>query len=820
MQKSSAKTAVPKRTQRDRENTALAGAPSVTRAERKTSNPRTRRRFAVQCTGAGSPIWRLRLELDGQIASFELTSGLPLNASERKPARCVAVDSRSEAELDLSCGDEGVDCLTWDIGGLEYAPAFDANEPALLEHTFEFELHGSKLRARYELSRATDETTGWSLRAVRGAFGAQFLDPPRSVFTGLTLAEAAARARIVDQLERAAEACGAARGRMRADTLVPMLCRDSGAPLTHPDWLYELKLDGVRVLAEKSERGVELRYRSGLRVTQNFPEIARAVAALPARYAILDGEITTRDEHGRPSFQRLATRMLAQRPAELARAAGETAVIYSVFDVIGLGSWDLRAVPLRTRKQLLAQLIRGRGLIEAHEYVEFDGRALLDRVRAEKLEGIVAKRASSPYRTGPQRSGDWVKFKTTIDGDFVVVGFFAGRSPSDELGALCLASYTAGRLLVRGNVGSGLTRKTSKALLAELERLRIDRCAADGAIAVQARRFTPVAPKLVVSVRYTGFTTEGRLRAPVLLGVRPDMSPQSCTSGPNTATSSDPTPRSVRAYTHPTAKHPVDELCAYYERVWPALFPTLRGRAVRCQPDPLPASAGLAQKAHDSSGRVDDLEALLALVRSGVRSFEIPNVRMNTPECADWIVLDPLARAQPAEWMATSTALREILEQAGFESQPITCAAQRLRVIVPLPANTSVETAELLARLLIDLLDHVKRARNILLHHVKRARPEERKRSRATGAGLAPAAFGRQTMAAPYSLLPGTSRLVAIPLTWNELDQALDPARHDLQEVERRFASGDPPSVVLVQQVSIENAIERLTALVARAGLR
>src|SRR6185503_4641175 len=199
------------------------------------------------------------------------------------------------------------------------------------------------------------------------------VEEPRSVLSGLTVGELERRAEIAKELAEHAAALGAPVGDVSSAELTPMLCALEGARLDDPERLYELKLDGVRIVADKHERAVALRYRHGRPATAAYPEIARAVAALAPGRVVLDGEIIAYDDQGRPSFAKLGPRMHAARPLEVQRAQAAVPVSYVVFDIIALGDRDLRNVPLVERKRLLSEVVPGKGLVRTLDHLDGDG---------------------------------------------------------------------------------------------------------------------------------------------------------------------------------------------------------------------------------------------------------------------------------------------------------------------------------------------------------------------------------------------------------------------------------------------------------------
>lgn len=289
-----------------------------------------------------------------------------------------------------------------------------------------------------------------------------------------------------------------------------MLCeRDASSAriLEDRDFFFELKLDGVRIVAEKSERAVTLTYRSGRDATRAYPEIAGAVRALPEPRLVLDGEIIATGDDGRPDFERLARRIHG--------AGAPVAVSYVVFDVLVAGDRDLRHEPIEERKRVLAALVpEGTGgLLHAAPVFE-RGAELFRLCRERKLEGVVAKRRGSRYRDG-ERSLDWIKVKCEEEDDFVVIGW------SDR--SLDVGRWEDGELVARGSVGSGLDADAIASLHARLAALELPRSpATKGRLTPKpGRRFAR--PELVVSVRFAGVTSDGLLRHPVFRGVREDL---------------------------------------------------------------------------------------------------------------------------------------------------------------------------------------------------------------------------------------------------------------------------------------------------------
>jgi bifunctional non-homologous end joining protein LigD len=294
-------------------------------------------------------------------------------------------------------------------------------------------------------------------------------------------------------------------------------------------WAYEVKWDGVRVLAdvgrsaERSDADVRLWSRAGNDVTAGYPELAGLAGEVED--ALLDGEVVALDGSGRPSFGLLQERMHVRDPARVAGLVGEVPVTYLVFDVLRAYGVDLTGQPWSQRRGVLERMQLA-GPSWATPDAFDDGAATLAASRATGLEGVVAKRRTSRYLPG-LRSPDWVKVAHRSTQECLVGGWRPGEGHRAALGALLVGVLDkAGTLRYAGRVGSGLTERSLADLVRRLPRLvRAAPPFADPVPALDAAGARWVAPRLVVDVEHLGWTRAGRLRAPVYKGLRPDKLP-------------------------------------------------------------------------------------------------------------------------------------------------------------------------------------------------------------------------------------------------------------------------------------------------------
>lgn len=310
----------------------------------------------------------------------------------------------------------------------------------------------------------------------------------------------------------------------------PMLATPIDAPFTAPGWLFELKYDGIRVLATVRDGRVGLRGRHGRVETDRYPELQALANAVAVEEALLDGEVVVLDGEGRSSFELLQQRINLEDAGEIAAARARLPVTFVAFDLLAASGRDLRRLPLVSRKRALRLAIVDETWVRFADHVEEHGEALFAAVRERGGEGIVAKRADSAYLCG-RRSRDWLKVKAWLEQDCVILGWTAGRGGRGPLGALVLGVLEDGRLVHVGQVGTGLDSATIATVLRRLQPLRTTKPPVHPP-PVTATPVTWVRPELVCTVRFAGWTAAGTLRQPVFRALRDDLRPEDCRREP------------------------------------------------------------------------------------------------------------------------------------------------------------------------------------------------------------------------------------------------------------------------------------------------
>ncbi len=276
-----------------------------------------------------------------------------------------------------------------------------------------------------------------------------------------------------------------------------------------PEWIFERKLDGIRCVAIRSGGAPRLLSRNDLSLNDRYPEIADALAAEGCDRFAVDGEVVAFDGAA-TSFARLAQRGRHRVP-----------VFFYVFDLLWLDGQDLRALPLRSRKRLLRAALSFRDGVRLTPYRNEAGEALFEQACRKGWEGVVAKRADSPYRA--TRSRDWLKFKCEQGQELVIGGYTAPQGSRTDFGALLLGYYDdRGELAYAGKVGTGFDQAMLRDLGARLRDLERSASPFADPSAIRPRGAKWVEPELVAQVGFTEWTRDGRLRHPRFLGLRDD----------------------------------------------------------------------------------------------------------------------------------------------------------------------------------------------------------------------------------------------------------------------------------------------------------
>jgi bifunctional non-homologous end joining protein LigD len=813
--------------------------------------------FVVHKHAARRLHFDLRLEMEGVLRSWAVPRGPSYDTHEKRLAVLVEDHPLEYGDFEgkIPEGNYGAGAvIVWDRG--EWVPIEDPLE-GLKKGKLLFDLKGYKLRGRWTLVKIKKSQKDWLLIKERDQWAAT--DPPpfpeESVLSGLTVEELSAghtpAARIREELDR----LKVPSRRVDPAKVELMLAEPRDEPFSKAGWVFEPKLDGYRVLATHDGGAAALRSRNGNDLTASFPEVARAVKALPVPRAVLDGELVIPDASGKPSFQALQKRARLSRTIDVRHAAAESPAVFYAFDLLGFEDRDLRPLPLTERKRILRMMLPPLGAIRPVDHFERDGTVLMKHVTALGLEGIVGKKEDAPYKGG--RSPLWVKIRAEQTADFVVVGFTKPKGTRGGFGALQLADWVDGELVYAGRAGSGFTEKQLGAVREVLEDSVRKTPACNGPRPwphegkLPAKRPIPdikdstwVKPQLVCEVQFKEWTEEGLMRQPVFLRFRDDKTPEECArqgtaaeAAAPEAVDDPPAPKVVKATEVPLSnlqkvfwpaeKYTKGDLIEYYRTIAPWLLPYLKDRPLVLTrfPDGIEGKSFYQKDAPDFTPDwirtvpiwsedtqrtlnyfvCDNLETLLYVANMGSIPLHIWASRADSLELPDWCILDLDPKGAPfSDVVKVALSLHKLCEDVELPHYVKTSGSTGIHVLIPLARQCTFEQSrtlgELLARVVVAELPEIStivrpikgREGKVYLDYLQNR----------TG----------QLLAAPFSVRPLPGAPVSMPLEWKEVSQKLDLSKHTIKTAPKRMEKlgRDPFVAVLETKPDLPAVLERL----------
>jgi len=774
--------------------------------------------------------------MDGVLKSWALPHGPTLDPAIKRLA--VHVEDHpldyGNFEGTIPSGNYGAGNVTlWDRGTYEWLTEKTPPEQ-WKAGDLKFRLHGQKLVGEFALVR-TNRNKGkdWLLIKKKDFAVREGWDPEsdtRSVLQGpaeLGSIEGAAKAEMPSALE-------------------PMLAVLGNAIPSGTDWLYEVKWDGYRALCFFAEGKVRMVSRRGTKLDKQFARVAEALLpSVKADTAIIDGEIVALDENGKPSFQHLQNLTgFGTKPA--LKGVAPPPLNFFAFDLLYLNGYDLRKAALIDRRQLLASILLRSEMVRYSEHFAGKGAELLDAVRAKGLEGIIAKQAQSRYES--KRSSAWIKLKVTTQQDFVICGYILGER--EPFGALVLGYYKDEKLVYAGNVGSGFTQQSLKAVFEKIKPLITKKPVLSG-VPKDVGEVTWTKPELVCMVKFTSWTGDERLRAPVFLGLRSEVAPeevvretgllaedpQAASAAREVLLAPDKTEAVITIEGHqlkftnlkkvfyPADGYTKRDVINFYDAVADLLVPHLQGRPLSLKRYPngidqeyffqkdassFPEWLNRAELKDDEDSKTrviaDDKASLLYLANLGCIDQNPYMSRLESLEHPDFILidLDPYHCGYD-RIVEAAQLVHEKLRLIGLEGYPKTTGGNGMHIYVPVePIYVSAQTrsfAEILAR-------WVAAERPDLFTTPRTVSAREKGKvyfdylQNASG----------KTISAPYVLRAHPGAPVATPLKWEEVVPGLKPSQFHIANVLRRFERvGDLFAGVLKKPQELGPALERLS---------
>ncbi len=818
-------------------------------------------RFVVHEHHATQLHFDLRLEMDGVLKSWAVPKGPSMDPADKRLAVMVEdhpldyISFRGEIdEGNYGAGEVEI----WDSG--TYTPLGNRLEEGKLV----VELFGAKLKGDFHIVRLKNSQKDWLLMKGKD----QLAEPDWKLEQILP-----GRSRRERQEIKSHEHPEPQKPADPMPTSIsPMLATLVEKPFSDPAWLFEIKWDGYRAVAFVEKGNVRVLSRHDLDLSAKFPQTAAIPGLINAHTAILDGEMVVLDEDGKPSFQQLQN-YARIRPTGPKPDESKFQLVYYVFDLLYLDGVDLRKRPLTERKEMLKGIIRENGFVRFSDHVIERGEELYEQASKTGLEGVIGKRMDSPYLE--KRTDYWLKVKTVKRQEVVIAGYTEPRGSRGYFGALVAGVYEGDSLKYAGQVGSGFDETTLKQLYEMLQPLKTGQCPFES-VPKTNEPAQWVRPELVCEVKFVEWTSNGLMRQPVFMGMRPDKpagdvirekpkeaselvesSDKKQKSGPRAADSRRAVPTNEvfaqdklkgnvivdmegtsvsltnldKVY-WPEQGYTKGDLLRYYYRMRETIVPYVKGRPVILKrfpngidgepfyqhnvvdaPSFIRTEAIREGKSVVNYAVIEDAASLLYIVNLGTIAQNAFMSRADSLGNPDWIVLDLDPEEAPFDTVCeVAMALKGVLDNAGISGYPKTSGSRGMHVFIPVEPIYTFEQTQSLGALV---------ANAVALRQPEKATVERVIKNR-TSAQVYVDFFQNapgNSITSPYSVRECAGATVSTPLTWEEVAAKPDKRKFTIHTVPDRVAeNGDLFHEVLTNRQRLGDALARLEKLLGSAA--
>lgn len=778
-------------------------------------------RFVLQRHRATRLHYDLRLEMEGVLKSWAVPKGPSMNPADKR----LALQTEDHPTKYLSFegtipkGNYGAGEMSiWDEG--TYAPAGGGTEKDLLRQLkkgdLKIEFFGRKVRGVFALvhtRRGGDKDNHWLLIKKEDDHSTD-LD-----YDAENLSDHAA-AEKVKHLEV-------------TELVKPMLATKGKEIFNKADWVFEMKWDGYRALANIQDHKVDFYSRNGISFKKKFSELYENLKAIPHN-VILDGEVVVLGEDGKPQFQKLQNYQ--------STTSGE--LRYYVFDLLYLNGHNIMHLPLRERKSLIPDVIEDIPKVFYCEHIESMGKAFFEKAVASGMEGVIAKLGDSQYIPG-SRTDKWLKIKSFESQEALICGFTDSES-AGPFGSLILGMNRGEEIVYIGNCGTGFTTQSRKELYDKFQDLIISESPFNSKISLKGRKPTWLSPELICEVSFSEWTKSGHMRHPSFKGLRFDKVPSEIdkekevkvpkhkTGNKKAGETLDidgisvPISNLEKVY-WPDSGITKFDLLQYYLEISEYIMPFLKDRPQNLHRHPNGIKEqGFYQK--DTAGifphwletakifsehnkreieyiMCQNEASLIYLANLGCIELNPWNSRVNSLLSPDFTVIDidPSEKTTFAEVIQVATVAREVLQRAGISGYPKTSGSSGIHVYIPLGGNYTYDQAK----------DFTK----VLCYFIKQELPElttmERNVKKRKGKIYLDFLQNRkgQTLAAPYCARPKPGATVSAPLEWDEVKPGLDMKTFTIKSMPDRIK--EKPDLflpVIGKGIDIEKALDKLSS--------
>lgn len=785
--------------------------------------------FVVQKHKASHLHYDFRLEIDGVLKSWAVPKGPSLDPSVKRLAMHVEDHPYSYKDFEgvIPEGNYGAgNVIIWDSGN--YMPVSDsANLNSEIKKQYhsgsiKFVLNGEKLKGKWALFKIEKEEKSWLLVKEKDEYAAKgdITKEDKSVVSGRRVEEVGLK----PDVTRLGDLIKSTSVESPPYFIEPMLSTLVKEPFTNKDWVFEIKWDGYRAIADIRDEEVKLYSRKGNSFVSKYPKVVEALKQLKFE-AVMDGEVTIIDENGKPDFQAL------QNYSE--NTSGS--LIYYVFDLLYLEKHNLMDLPLYKRKEILSKIISENDAIKISSHIEEKGEDFFELAKKEGLEGIIAKRKDSKYQAG-FRGRDWLKIKTHNRQETVIGGFTEPKGGRKFLGALVLGVYKNKELTYIGHTGGGFNEESIKKVYEKLVPLKTDKSPFKEEPKTNTK-VTWVEPKIICEVSFSNWTEGGHMRQPIFEGLREDKNPKEVkielpkedkkfSKSQDKEKMEDVTVSNLDKVFWPKEGYTKGALLEYYKEISEFLLPYLKNRpeVLRRYPNgiegesffqkdikhELPEYADSTKVYSESEDKemnylvCNNLDTLLYMVNLGCIDINPWNSRAESLENPDYLIFD----LDPHETgfdkvIDAAIEIRKVLEKLEIESYPKTSGATGIHIYLPLGAKYTYEQTRQFAEIIVNLVNE----KNGSFTSVERL-PEKRK-----GKVYLDFLQNRigQTLASAYSVRPKPNATVSTPLKWEEVNKKLSPENFTIKNIFKRLSkTGDMWKPVIGKGINLSEALKKL----------
>ena len=763
--------------------------------------------YVIQKHAASHLHYDLRLEIDGVLKSWAVPKGPCLDPHVKRLAMQVEDHPVGYGTFEglIPKGEYGGGTvMLWDKGIWE--PLDGDPSKAYEKGHLRFNLYAEKLNGRWDLIRFKEKGE-WFLVKTNDEFAKPLTDyditmeEPLSVRSQQSMDEITENYQSIwnqkddNSLQKRYEFAPDLPKKPFPESVSVQLATLVGKPPAGDPWLHEIKFDGYRMVALKKGNNVTLTSRNHIDWTTKFQNVVEEIKKLPVKNVIFDGEVVVLDEKKRSSFQRL------QNSIE----SGENgSFLYYVFDLLYLEHYDLRSLPLIERKKILQSLIpKKNSSLHYSDHIQGSGDDFFEQACQFELEGIVSKKADSPYLE--KRSQSWLKTKCVKRQEFVVGGFTQPKGGRNYFGSLFLGVFDHKKQLIfSGNVGTGFTQASLKALHTKLEKLIIK----DNPFTTKppaSRTATWVKPEMVVEVEFTEWTDDGHLRHPSFKGIRMDKKPDDILREKEQKPSTKPKESKI-ALTHPDkilyAEDSISkqELLEYYQEVGDYMLPYVKNRLLTLVRCPSTYNDCFYQKhltsksnyfhtlaVSNSKGETEDYfymdneAAFAAIVQMGALEIHPWGSTIEHLENPDMLVFD-LDPAPDVSWkrvVAAAFEVKEHLQHYHLQSFVKTTGGKGLHVVVPIKPEYDWDIVKQFTHVFVNFMEQQDPKK-----YISKMSKKERK-------GKIFVDYLRNqrgaTAVAAYSPRARLHAPVATPVHWDELTSKIKDTYYTIKTLPKRL---------------------------------